>query len=82
MAWSMQPLYLSVEVNCMKHEGDNPIYKIEVRFGNYSGVVPILFDRGYRYLGIGSKAGILSAVQVKIETAITDYLKANFDLGD
>ena len=80
-AWTSAPLYLSVMVNCVKLEGNNPVYQMEIAFGKRRPI-PILYDHNFGNIGIGSKDFIESILKDKVEDAITAYIKVNFDLGE
>ena len=62
------------------------IYHYDVDFKSFTGSArfenPMIFnDFGiYASFGVGSKETILAGVKEKVEEAIADYLKANFDL--
>ena len=80
--WTMKPLNLTVSLGCMKHEYDNPMFSIHMRFGDSSREIPIEYVALYSYFGMGGKEFIKTALRARTEAAMTDYLKANFDLGD
>lgn len=73
-------LYLQVAVQCLKLEGVNPIFDIGVHFGRYTPDPPILLDRDFGTTGIGGKDYLRSAIKEIVEQAITEYIKANFDI--
>jgi len=81
-AWVSRPLYLSVSLECIKPKNNNPVFQIIARFGDVSGEIPIFYFPDYGFFGIGPKDSMKTAFQGRVEAAITDYLKANFDLGD
>lgn len=80
--WLVQPLYLSVSVDCLKLTNQNPVYTLGVKFGNASEEVPVFYMMDYGGFGIGTKRSLRSLLRDNIESAVTDYLKVNFDLAD
>ena len=80
--WFTKSVYLSVGLECVLVKNQNPVFKISVEFGYYSGVIPVFYGARYGFFGIASKEMMSTSFQKCIENAITDYLRANFDLGD
>ena len=81
-AWARRSLYLSTILSCMRRDNGIQVFHMQIVFGNYSKFIPVLYDRGYGYFGIGSSGFIETILRAQIEIAITSYLKANFDRGD
>ena len=79
--WTSAPLYLSVMLNCMKLEGNNPIFTMRIAFGKLIPI-PILYDHSFGYFGTRPKDFIESRLKDRVENAITAYIKVNFDLGE
>ena len=73
-------IYLDVYIACLKREEDWFVYEISVYFARRVPVPSILFDRSYGSLGIGGDTNIAAAIKERVEIAITEYIKANFDL--
>ena len=80
--WFNKSLYLAAGLQCLLVKNQKPVFGISVQFGDYSGVIPVLYDATYGSLGIGPKEFMRTGFQEHIEHAITAYLRANFDLGD
>ena len=79
--WNIDSLYLYISLDCLKIEGDNPVYHFSVRFANASAFIPVDYIERYGSLGIGPKSAIVNTLKDKAEAALTDYIKVNFDLG-
>lgn len=73
-------IYLNVAVHCYKIDPDYSAFSIDVKFGRNEPYPPVLFDFPFGVVGTGGKEYLLNAVKVQVELAITEYLKANFDL--
>ena len=80
--WFAESVYLFAGLDCLLIKNQNPVFVISVQFGDYSGVIPVLYDATYGSLGMGPKEFMRTGFQEHIEHAITAYLRANFDLGD
>jgi hypothetical protein len=80
--WASRSLYLSTVLSCMKRDNGIQVFHMQINFGNYSKFIPVLYDQGYGYFGIGSSGFIETILGAQIEIAIGSYLKANFDPGD
>ena len=80
--WASDDLHLGVELTCikMRDQTDRFIYRIDLQYGNYSVVPRIQYSHDYGYLGLANKASIIMILKNKVEAAITDFIKANFDL--
>ena len=72
--------YLNVNLNCLNVEGISPVFTINIHFAEQTDEAYILFDKSFSYFGIGRKEFILQGMKSKIEDAMTEYIKANFDL--
>ena len=76
------PIYLSVKVTCLQLSNKNFVFDLDVQFGKVldEPIVPILYDKDYSAVGTGGAEYIKNTVKESVESAITDYLKVNFDL--
>jgi hypothetical protein len=74
-----RPLYLYVGLNCYKEERYQT-YNLRVYFGNASGKVDYLVDQPYGTFRRDDKAGMTTVIKNSTEAAITDFIKANFNL--
>lgn len=73
-------IHLSLTLNCLKRAKGNFVFAYNVKFGKYTPKPAILFDKDYGSYGVGGKEFITQSLKTSTENAITDYLKANFDL--
>lgn len=80
--WTVRDFYMAAELACLKPDGGHWAHKVDVRFGNYSESIPILYDSSFGSIGSGGESHVRESIRRSIERAITAYLKANFDLGD
>lgn len=74
-------IYLSLNVSCLKQKQRNPIYSIQLHFARYQPYPAILIDKDFGSIGIGPSDFILRSVKETLERAVTEYIKANFNLG-
>ena len=79
-SWLKDSVYLHVYVACMKTEGSDPVYKIDVFFASVAGKSPVFYSWPFGTFGSGSVDRIQAAVKNAVEEAVTAYLRANFDL--
>jgi hypothetical protein len=80
--WYKRKVYLSVNLACMKLEGNNPVYDLDMMFANFSTQFPIKYVYPFGSLGIGPAASMERAIKAGVEQAVAAHLKANFDLGE
>jgi len=85
--WNPHETALNVDLVCLKREGNSPVYESTVQFVkihlNDDGMVLLThMMEDYGSLGIGDKSFVSQSLKDSTEAAITDYLKANFDLGE
>ena len=78
-------LVLDVGTNCLKRDGLNAIFSIDVYFAFYFiedslNLGALLIDWDFGSFGVGGRDYILRSVEDSIEDAITAYVRANFDL--
>jgi len=73
-------IYLNVILNCLKLESRHPAFTLSINFGKYNPKPSVLFDKDYGYFGVGAEGFIIQGLKRRTEDAITDYLKANFNL--
>lgn len=73
-------LYLSVGIECLNIESNNPVFVVNVAFGKYNPRPSILFDKSYSTFGIGPREDIINTYKEATESAVTDYIKSNFNL--
>lgn len=75
-------IYMSVDLFCFKSDPsyDWVAYRIALTFGRFSPSPAILFDRDFGSVGTGGKESISTTIKERVEAAITEYIKANFDL--
>ena len=74
-------IYLSLDVSCLKLKQTNPVFSIQLYFARYKPYPAILIKRGFGSIGIGPSDFILQTFKEKVERAVTEYIKANFNLG-
>jgi hypothetical protein len=77
-----QPIYLNVIMDCMEANSGNFVaVDFSIRFARYNPKPAILYDWGYGAVGTASsKNFLLDQSKQMVEQAITDYIKANFNL--
>jgi len=87
-AWAENELLLSVEIGCKLLSDSMWAFRYDVFYSRFSldtsgNLIETTAIDGKHY-GIGTKDedGMRSAIRELVEDAITDYLKANFDLGE
>jgi len=73
-------IYLDVSLSCLKREENWYVYHIGVWFSRYSPTPAVKFDHNFGTTGIGADTNITAAIKETVEAAITEYIKANFDL--
>lgn len=75
-----QQLYLNVGMQCLKlPEGRKyQTYQLNIRFGSALTGIPVLVDQSYGFLGVDDQSGMVAAIKTGVESAITDFRKANF----
>ena len=80
--WSIHSLYFEVILNCFKKKPNEQlqIYALNAHFGNFSLNPPVWYQWPYRSFGRDEKEGLKSVIKSRAEEAITDFIKANFDL--
>lgn len=80
-------LALDVELSCIKN-GSLWVYSAEIAFTKVSSYKDktILYtkreQRYYSWFGQDDKDGTRAVIQTRVEMAITEYLKVNFNLGE
>ncbi len=84
--WNSGETLLYVDVTCLRNN-DMHIFNIDILLAkfehNIDGDVVISHTfANYGKLGQGGRRFTLDAVEEGVEEALTDYLVANFDLGD
>lgn len=73
-------VYLNVVIDCLKQESAHPVFIVKMNFGKYNPKPAILFDKTYGQFGTGGKEFIINTYKKGLERAVTDYIKANFNL--
>ena len=73
-------VYLNIYVSCVPLESNNPVFNIEVNFGRINPKPAIIFDQSFGNSGIGDQDFIMQVLKERVESAMTAYIKANFDL--
>ena len=73
-AIGLNGIYLRGWVNCIRYSETNYVFYIKLHFA--------YVDPEYYEYGVKDADGIEEALESRAEVAITDYLKANYDLGD
>lgn len=73
-------IYLDITVDCLDRGELNPIFKIDISFARWRPFPAVKFQKGYGNFGVGDRDFILQTVQRGVENAVTDHIKANFDL--
>jgi len=81
-AWQEKKLSLNVSMFCIDRSDANPVFKIDIHFGNWSGRVPVYYPIDFGTFGIGPVEHVEKSATEGIERAIDAYLRANFDLGE
>ena len=79
-AWLDDDLYLSISLECLLLDNNNPVFSIDVNYGNATIDPSVLYDFDFGSLGIGAKDFIRDGLKTNVENAITVFIKANFDL--
>jgi hypothetical protein len=75
-----QPLLLDVQLDCLKSESIYQIFMLTIYFGNASKLPVTFMAHPYNRYGTVDKADLISSIKDRVEAAITDFIKANFDL--
>ena len=78
--WISNPFYLSIDLQCLKMEGRNPITHANIQFARHNPKPSIAYEWNFGTLLIGDDDYTIQAIKKGVERAITAYLKANFDL--
>jgi hypothetical protein len=73
-------LYLKISMQCNTPKIGHQVYTMDAIFGNYNVTPPVRYPSFYGFLGDARKPFIVSRVKNMVEVAITDYIKANFNL--
>jgi hypothetical protein len=74
-------IYLNAHVTCLSQEaGRNSPFTISVSFARYLPYPPIIIDNDFGTMGIGPSDYILQLFKESVESAVTQHIKANFDL--
>ena len=73
-------VYLNMTISCLTLKSDNPVFDIEVNFARIEPLPSIIFDQHFGTSGIGGPDYILQAFKEGVESAVTEYIKSNFDL--
>lgn len=86
-SWGAFEPTLQVTVNCLPLQGNNPVFHSSVQFkkmliDDNDDLLYIHRASDYGTIGIGEKSFITQSLKDSTEAAITEYLKANFDLGE
>ena len=87
-AWAENELILSVEIGCTLVSDSRWTFRYDVYFPRFSKresgdlLETTTIDGKHYGIGTNDEDGIRSAMRRFVEDAITDYLKANFDLGE
>ena len=74
------PVYLNTRMSCFNPVASVTVDSIDVTFARYAPESPILYDVHYASIGQGPEDYVLNKLKEHIEQALTDYIKANFDL--
>jgi hypothetical protein len=74
------PVYFDLGVSCVTLENANPVFNIQVHFSRYRPHPAIKYDFDFGTTGIGGKDFIKQSVKECVENAVTEFIKANFDL--
>jgi hypothetical protein len=80
--YTLEKVYLSIEINCGKTSDDNFLYFVNFGFGRRIPRPAVIFDNEAPSLwfGIGNKHSILNIIKTSTEEILVPYIKANFDL--
>lgn len=83
--WVKNSVHLQVTVDCARVfvEGNTYAYKTAITWSNASGQTSFHYAWDYGRLGgmdITDPARLKTSIKGSVEAAITDYIKANFDL--
>ena len=80
--YTLEKVYLSIEINCGNTSADNFLYFINFGFGRRIPRPAVIFDNEAPSLwfGIGNKHSILNTIETSTEEILVPYIKANFDL--
>jgi hypothetical protein len=73
-------VYLNMTISCLVLKSNNPVFDVEVNFARISPYPSIIFDQHFGTSGIGDSDYILQAFKESVESAVTEHIKANFDL--
>ena len=76
----LEGISLDVELACIKMKDNRFVYKLEIYFSRYLPLPAVNFAMNFGAHGIGKDTDITAAIKEQVETAITEYIKANFDL--
>jgi hypothetical protein len=79
--WLTKSLTLLASVDCLKDKlDDKQVFTMRLIYGNFSVPLSVLYPDGYPSYGLADRDFILSTYKGSAEAAITDFIKAKFDL--
>ncbi|MBA3966056.1 MAG: hypothetical protein H0X47_09820 [Nitrospirales bacterium] len=73
-------IYLRLGISCVKWNDSSQVFSINSEFGRYIPEPGIIFDYSFGFIGIGSKDYIEQNFKSSTESAVTAFMKANFNL--
>lgn len=73
-------VYLNVIISCVTLKSNNPVFDIDINFARIRPHPSIIFDQHFGTSGIGDSDFILQAFKERVELAVTEHIKSNFDL--
>jgi hypothetical protein len=76
------PIYLAIGLSCFSFPNNTSAFSLNVHFGAVRGdeMMMILFDKPFGWFGVEANDEIQQSLKESVESAITAYLQANFDL--
>ncbi len=73
-------IYLEVSLSCFEQNENHFVYDFSIHFSRALPYPSVKFNWDFGYLGIGNDTAITIAIKGRVEDAITEYIKVNFDL--
>ena len=71
-------VYLNFSLRCTKAVAENKhAFSVNIHFGRYKPLPAILFDAPYAALGIGNGDSIREQCKLRVEDAVSAFIKAN-----
>ncbi len=71
---------MDIGISCIKVTENRFSYSVMSYFARYLPPPPILIDHPIGFIGIGDGDDITEALKSSVENAMTEFIKANFDL--